>query len=53
MWDGLLAMAPTLVYDGLALGRDDQSLPRLNYILVGPNISPQKRFINKSILGTL
>jgi pimeloyl-ACP methyl ester carboxylesterase len=27
MWDGLLAMAPTLVYDGLALGGDDQSLP--------------------------
>jgi pimeloyl-ACP methyl ester carboxylesterase len=27
MWDSLLAMAPTLVYDGLALGGDDQSLP--------------------------
>jgi pimeloyl-ACP methyl ester carboxylesterase len=26
-WDALLAMAPTLVYDGLALGGDDQSLP--------------------------
>jgi pimeloyl-ACP methyl ester carboxylesterase len=27
MWDSLLAMAPTLVYDGLALGGDDHSLP--------------------------
>ncbi len=27
MWDSLLGMAPTLVYDGLALGGDDQSLP--------------------------
>jgi pimeloyl-ACP methyl ester carboxylesterase len=26
-WDALLAMAPTLVYDGLAMGGDDQSLP--------------------------
>ncbi|MGH2395076.1 MAG: alpha/beta fold hydrolase [Candidatus Limnocylindria bacterium] len=26
-WDSLLAMAPTLVYDGLALGGDDHSLP--------------------------
>jgi pimeloyl-ACP methyl ester carboxylesterase len=27
IWDSLLAMAPTLVYDGLALGGDDHSLP--------------------------
>jgi pimeloyl-ACP methyl ester carboxylesterase len=27
MWESLVAMAPTLVYDGLALGGDDQSLP--------------------------
>lgn len=27
MWDALLGMAPTLVYDGLALGGNDQSLP--------------------------
>lgn len=27
MWAGMLAMAPTLVADGLALGGDDQSLP--------------------------
>jgi hypothetical protein len=27
MWDAFLAMAPTLVYDGLAIGGDDQSLP--------------------------
>jgi pimeloyl-ACP methyl ester carboxylesterase len=27
MWQGLLALAPTLVYDGLAMGGDDQSLP--------------------------
>jgi hypothetical protein len=27
MWDAFLAMAPTLVYDGLAMGGDDQSLP--------------------------
>ncbi len=27
LWDALLAMAPTLVYDGLAMGGDDQSLP--------------------------
>jgi hypothetical protein len=27
MWDGLLALAPTLIYDGLAMGGDDQSLP--------------------------
>lgn len=27
MWEGLLAMAPTLVYDGFAMGGDDQSLP--------------------------
>ncbi|MGH8825475.1 MAG: alpha/beta fold hydrolase, partial [Jiangellaceae bacterium] len=27
MWDSLLGMAPTLVYDGLALGGDDHSLP--------------------------
>jgi len=27
MWDSLLTMAPTLIYDGLALGGDDQSLP--------------------------
>jgi pimeloyl-ACP methyl ester carboxylesterase len=27
MWDSMLAMAPTLVYDGLALGGDDQSVP--------------------------
>lgn len=26
-WDALLGMAPTLVYDGLAMGGDDQSLP--------------------------
>jgi pimeloyl-ACP methyl ester carboxylesterase len=26
-WDALLALAPTLVHDGLALGGDDQSLP--------------------------
>jgi hypothetical protein len=26
-WDGLLALSPTLVYDGLALGGDDHSLP--------------------------
>jgi pimeloyl-ACP methyl ester carboxylesterase len=27
MWDSFLAMAPTLVYDALALGGDDHSLP--------------------------
>ena len=27
MWDALCALAPTLVYDGLCLGGDDQSLP--------------------------
>ena len=27
MWESMLAMAPTLVYDGLALGGDDQPLP--------------------------
>jgi pimeloyl-ACP methyl ester carboxylesterase len=27
MWDALQAMAPTLIYDGLALGGDDHSLP--------------------------
>ncbi|GEL18455.1 alpha/beta hydrolase [Pseudonocardia asaccharolytica] len=27
MWDSLLAMAPTLVHDGIAMGGDDQSLP--------------------------
>lgn len=27
MWEGLLALSPTLVYDGLALGGDDQALP--------------------------
>jgi hypothetical protein len=27
MWQGLAAMAPTLVYDGMCLGGDDQSLP--------------------------
>jgi pimeloyl-ACP methyl ester carboxylesterase len=27
MWEALVAMAPTLVYDGLALGGDVQSLP--------------------------
>jgi pimeloyl-ACP methyl ester carboxylesterase len=27
MWDGLLALAPTLVNDGLAMGGNDQSLP--------------------------
>ena len=27
MWDRLAAMAPTLVYDGLCLGGNDQSLP--------------------------
>lgn len=27
MWKALLAMAPTLVHDGLAMGGDDQSLP--------------------------
>lgn len=27
VWDALLAMAPTLVHDGLVMGGDDQSLP--------------------------
>ena len=27
MWDAMLAMAPTVVYDGHVLGGDDQSLP--------------------------
>ena len=27
MWESMLAMAPTLIYDGLALGGDDQPLP--------------------------
>ncbi len=26
-WEALLAMAPTLVYDGRAMGGDDQTLP--------------------------
>jgi pimeloyl-ACP methyl ester carboxylesterase len=28
LWDDLLAMAPTLVYDGVALGGNDHSVPR-------------------------
>lgn len=34
MWDALLALAPTVRYDGLCLGGDDQSLPIDRLVLI-------------------